>query len=222
MCDLIRRVGTYLTRMHSSRMRTARSLIVSPYLVISHACPPPEQPCMPPQSNDACPPRATMHAPPEQPHMPPKQPHMPSGATMHAPQEQPHMPPRSNDACPPRATTHAPLEQPHMPLSNHACPPQSNHACSPGATTLALPVNRMRNRCKNITLPQTSFAGRNKAVRYIFVCNLIRWLRVYFKVYWEHLLQDTDDTLGPAYNEFSYNERPAITSRFLCMKSESG
>ena len=23
-------------------------------------------------------------------------------------------------------------------------------------------------------------------------------------------------TLGPAYNEFGYNEHPAITSRFLC------
>ena len=94
--------------MHSSRMRTARSLIVSPYLVVSHACPP--------GSNH-------MHAPPEQPRMPPQeQPHMPPGATMHTP-------PRSNDACPPGATTHDP------------------------------PVNRMTNRCKNITLPQTSFAG---------------------------------------------------------------
>ena len=58
------------TRMHSSRMRTAHSLRVSPYLVISHACPPgatthapPEQPRMPPPSNHACPPRATTHAP---------------------------------------------------------------------------------------------------------------------------------------------------------------
>ena len=25
-------------------------------------------------------------------------------------------------------------------------------------------------------------------------------------------------TLGPAYNEFVYNEHPAITSRFLCIK----
>ena len=29
------------------------------------------------------------------------------------------------------------------------------------------PVNRMTNRCKNITLPQTSFAGGNNAIRYI-------------------------------------------------------
>ena len=58
--------------------------------------------------------------------------HAPLGATMHA-----H---------PPRATTHAPQEQPRMPS---------------GATTHAPPVNRMTNRCKNITLPQTSFAGGN-------------------------------------------------------------
>ena len=63
------------TRMHSSRMRTARSLTVSPYLVVFHARPPP----------------------PEQPRMPP-------GATTHAPPEQPRTPPGSNHACP-RATT---------------------------------------------------------------------------------------------------------------------
>ena len=32
-----------------------------------------------------------------------------------------------------------------------------------GATTHAPPVNRMTNWCKNITLPQTSFATGNKA-----------------------------------------------------------
>ena len=26
-----------------------------------------------------------------------------------------------------------------------------------------------------------------------------------------------NDTLAPAYNEFGYNEQPAITSRFLCI-----
>ena len=97
--------------------------------------------CMPP-GNHECPPGnhtppATMHIP-LQPHMPPQQPHMPP-ATMHAPR---------NHACSP-ATTHAPLatmhapRQPRMPPSNHTCPP----------------VNRMTDRCKNITLPQTSFAG---------------------------------------------------------------
>ena len=52
---------------------------------------------------------------------------------------------------------HAPLEQPRMPPSNHTHP-------SPGATMHALPVNRMTNWCKNITLPQTSFAGGNKPI----------------------------------------------------------
>ena len=101
--------------MHSSRMRTARSLTVSPYLAISYACPP-EQPCMPPW---------------EQP--------------CTSPPEQPCMPPQSNHACPLRATMHTPpQEQPHMPPQEQPCTP---------------PVNRMTNRCKNITLPQTSFAG---------------------------------------------------------------
>ena len=107
--------------MHSSRMRTACLLTVSPYLVISHArlpwsnhaCPT-EQLCTPAQSNYACPPRATTHASPGQPHMPPqKQPctspqsnhACPLGATMHAPQ--------SNHAHPPRATTHAPRATTH-------------------------------------------------------------------------------------------------------------
>ena len=39
------------TRMHSSRMRTARSLTVSPYLVVSYT----------PRSNHVRPPRATTH-----------------------------------------------------------------------------------------------------------------------------------------------------------------
>ena len=97
-------------------MHTAHSLTVSPYLVVSHACPPTEQP------------------------------HTPPGATMHPP-EQPHMPPQSNPTCPPRATMHAPLEQPHT---------------SP-------PVNRMTNWCKNITLPQTSFAGGYNGITWKWV-----------------------------------------------------
>ena len=98
-------------------MRTACSLIVSPYFVVSHAQPPPppphpsrEQPCIPPRSNHA--------SPPEQPCTPP-------------PPEQPRTPPP---------------EQPRTPPS----------------------VNRMTNRCKNITLPQTSFAG-GKNVRFRLV-----------------------------------------------------
>ena len=106
------------TRMHSSRMRTARSLIVSPYLVVSHACPPGATMHAPPRSNYACPPEQPCIPPQEQPRMPPP------GATTHAPPEQPRMPPRSNHACPPGATTHA---------------PGSNHAHPPGATMHAPP-----------------------------------------------------------------------------------
>ena len=87
------------TRMHSSRMRTTRSLIISLYLIISHACPP---------RATHMPPRATMHAPPEQACTPPR-------ASMHAP-KQPCMPPLEQPCTPleqpcmppPRATTHAP------------------------------------------------------------------------------------------------------------------
>ena len=133
-----------------------------------------EQPHMPPRSNHAHPPGATMHAPlgatthaPQaQPHTHPQSNHArppgsnhacPLGATTHAPQEQPHTPPRATMHAPSGATTHAPQEQPHTPQSNHACPPGSNHTCPP--------VNRMTNRCKNITLPQTSFAAGNERIR---------------------------------------------------------
>ena len=121
-------------------MRTARSLIISPYLIVSHAPSPQEQPCMPPGSNHARPPGATTHTPQATMHTPPQ-------ATTHAPlsnhpcplpPEQPCTPPWATTQTPSRATTHAP-------------PPQSNHACPP--------VNRMTNWCKNITLPQTSFVG---------------------------------------------------------------
>ena len=97
-----------IKRMHSSRMRTARSLTVSPCLVIPHTCPPPgatmhppEQPCMPPQATTQ-PPGATTHAPPGSNHTcPPGRNHAhPPGATMHAP---------------PGATTHTPPEQPRRP-----------------------------------------------------------------------------------------------------------
>ena len=68
--------------------------------------------------------------------MPPRATTPPLGATTHAlPREQP--------CPPPGVTTHAPPGVTTLPGSNHACPP----------------VNRMTNRCKNITLPQTSFAG---------------------------------------------------------------
>ena len=64
-------------------MRTARSLIVSPYPIVSHACPPP------PGSNHAYP------SPRQQPRMPPpEQPRTP-------PQEQPRMPPPEQRRTPP-------------------------------------------------------------------------------------------------------------------------
>ena len=85
----------FITRMHSSRMRTARSLTVSHHK--KYACPPwsnhahpPEQPCMPPWSNHTCPPGATTHAPPSNWAHPP--------GSNHA------CPPRSNHARPPMWT----------------------------------------------------------------------------------------------------------------------
>ena len=95
----------YSTRMHSSRMCTARSLTVSRCILCmaprNHACPP--QPCTPP---------ATMHVPLATTHAP--------QATTHAPL-QPHMSPQP---CTPPATMHAPW-QPCMRPSNHAHP----HPC---------------------------------------------------------------------------------------------
>ena len=116
--------------MHSSRMRTARSLIVSPYLVISHACPPrsnhacpPEQPCTPPSSNYACTPWSNHAHPWEQPHIPPRSIHtclpLPEQPCMPPLPEQPCMPPLLEQPCrpPPRGKhTH--------PWGNHTCPPE--------------------------------------------------------------------------------------------------
>ena len=60
-------------------------------------------------------------------------------------------------------TTHAPLNKTtHAPPNKTTHAPPSNHAHPPGATMHAPPVNRMTNWCKNITLPQTSFAGSNE------------------------------------------------------------
>ena len=44
---------------------------------------------------------------------------------------------------------------PPRPAARHAGIPPAMHA------GIAPPMNRMTNRCKNITLPQTSFAGGN-------------------------------------------------------------
>ena len=137
------------------RVHTARSWIVSPYLVVSHTHSPGEQPHMPPPaatmhnppSNHACPPpRATTHAPPVATmHNPPSNHACPPQSNHACPLEQPHMPPWEQPCMPPRVATHA---QPTW--SNHAHPhppgttthaPQSNHApCMPnpplpGATT---------------------------------------------------------------------------------------
>ena len=119
---LVTTICLILTRMHSSRMRTARSLTVSHRK--NHACPPranthapPVQPCTPSPSNHAHPPRATTHAPREQPHTPPQSNHAcPPGATTHAP---------------PRATTHAPPEQPRMPPLEQPCMPPLEQPCMP-------------------------------------------------------------------------------------------
>ena len=144
-------VTLVITRMHSSRMRTAHSLTVFCHIL-----------CTPPP--------AIMHTPhnhtwnPPQPCMPPSN-HTPHDN--HTCPPQPHIPP---------AVTHAP-QQPHMPPHNHACPP-CNHACPlqpcmPPATMYTptamhtprqpcmppSPVDRMTHTCKNITLSQTSFAG---------------------------------------------------------------
>ena len=166
-------------------MHTARSLTVSRRILCmppcNHACPPatihappattyaPWQPCMPPQQprmppgNHACP-LATMHTPsnhacpPATTHTPCNHAHPP--ATTHAPQ-QPHMPP-GNHTCPP-ATTHAPSNHTHLPATMHApqqpCTPPSNHTCP--LTTMHAPPWTEWHTCKNITFPQTLFAGGN-------------------------------------------------------------
>ena len=127
-------------------MCTVRWLIVSPYLIVSQACPPRatthatlEQPCMPP--------RAATHAP-EQPRMPPWSNHAhPPEQPCTPTQEQPHMSPEQPCMPPSRATMHAPPEQPHMPAPS----PRSNHAPSPpwtewqtGVKILPCPKLRLR------------------------------------------------------------------------------
>ena len=100
--------------------------------------------CVPPTHrpylvvSHACPPTTT-HAPHN---------HTCSPTTMHT---QPTTTHASQPCTPPQpcmptpATMHTPLTTMHAPPRNHAHPP----------------MNRMTNRCKNITLPQTSFAGGN-------------------------------------------------------------
>ena len=150
-------------------MRTARSLTVSHCIWKNwknHTCPP--------NNTMHAPPNKTMHTPQIKPHMaPPEQPCMPPQEQPHNPPEQPCMPPPEQPHMPPRGTMHT-----APPRSNHACPP-SNHACppwatthAPRATTHAPPVNRMTNWCKNITLPQTSFAGGKYVQHWLSTTNL--------------------------------------------------
>ena len=106
--------------MHSSRMRTARSLTVSRRIPCMppgcHTCP--QLPCMPPGCH-ACPPAAThappgCHACPQLPRTPPGC-HACSPAAMHTPWL-PHMPPSCH-------TWPSPLAAMHNPPGCHARPP---------------------------------------------------------------------------------------------------
>ena len=91
-------------------------------------------------------PKPRMPPIPQQPCTPPSN---------HACPPQPHTP--CNHACPP-ATMHAPTTMHAPPAAMHA-PPQPH---MPPQQPRMPPLNRMTNRCKNIILPQTSFAGGNK------------------------------------------------------------
>ena len=124
--------------MHSSRMRTTHSLIVSPYVIISHTCPPPI--C------HACPPFTT-HTPllpcmpaPFLPCMPP--------FTIHTPLL-PHMPPYNHAH--PLAIMHAPLPATtHIPYplaTMHAPPPAITHT----PWQPCMPPSGQTDTCKNIT-----------------------------------------------------------------------
>ena len=113
----------YLTRMHSSRMRTARSLTVSGRILRT---PPPQQPHMPPATMH---PPITMHTPHNHACMPPCS-HAPLATT----------PPPSNHACPP-TTTHAP-RQPRTPPRLPCCGPVATDSSKRKSTTSCLFINR--------------------------------------------------------------------------------
>ena len=108
-CQLI--LTSYVqTRMHSSRMCTARSLTASCHIL-----------CMPPRINHECPLEKNTQAPWEKPRIPPA--------------ANTHPSPGSNQA-------------PHWEKS---CTPPGKTMHTPRATMHALPVNRITDRCKNIT-----------------------------------------------------------------------
>ena len=113
-------VSFRLTRMHSSRMRTARSLTVSRSICWGV--------CMPPAMHAPCHTHPLPCMPPTLPCTPPPLPHTP-----HPP---PHMPPNPPHACPlphchacPQRTCPPPL--PHTPSHGHAHPPPwtDRHTC---------------------------------------------------------------------------------------------
>ena len=132
--------------MHSSRMRTAHAMtgrISGGGVHTTHA----SLPFAMHASHHAHNPFA-MHTPLRHTHPPslcmppPPSPHTPpSPCTLlhHACPPLPCTPPQSNHACPLSGATMHP-----SPRSNHPCPP-------PEATTHAPPVNRITDRCKNIT-----------------------------------------------------------------------
>ena len=134
---------TIITRMHSSRMRTARSLTVSRRIL----CTPPHNHAWSP-GNHAHPPGN--HAHPQQPRTPPNN-HTPPGnhacppATTHTPSnhtcplQQPCTLP-SNHTCPPLATTHTPPETMHAPQQPRT--PPGNHT-SPATMPAPPPVDRI-------------------------------------------------------------------------------
>ena len=94
----------YKTRMHSSRMRTARSLTVS------HCIRKTEKTMHAPPNKTTHPPNKTMHAPPNKTmHTPPP------NKTMHPPNKTTHAPPHKTTHAPPNKTMHAPRIKPCMP-----------------------------------------------------------------------------------------------------------
>ena len=128
-------VGCVLPAQWPAVSRGGQGVVHTTHAPLCHACPP------------------FHHAHPLATHVPPL-PCMPPFTT-HAP---------LHHACPP-FTTHA-HPSPCMPPLCHACPLPITHAPlptthAPPATMHAPPVNRMTNWCKNITLPQTLFAGGN-------------------------------------------------------------
>ena len=132
-----------LTRMQSSRMHTACSSSRPEWVSTRH---PPPGPDTHPQTRP----------PPEQPpgtRHPPAAVAIRSGSPPGTPPDHTHTP-RSD---PPGA---APWDQ-APPWSRHPLGPDPPGSRHPRPRPGTPPVNRMTNRCKNITLRQTSFAGGN-------------------------------------------------------------